>query len=92
MSAYSYGPYIRSAIAPYGESTHMLNAEVDEAEVEEGARQDPPPLAVGDGEGVDEVLLAERPDLPLSIPPPSVAPSERSASIAKSAAQMPMIA
>ena len=39
-----------------------VEAKVDEAQVEERAREDPPPLALGDELGVDEVRLPERAD------------------------------
>src|SRR5687768_12991919 len=42
------------------EDVHV-EGEVHRAEVEEGAGEDAPPLTAGDIEGVDEVLLAERP-------------------------------
>jgi hypothetical protein len=39
-----------------------VEPEVDQPEVEERAGDDPPPLAIGHEEAVDQVLLAQRPD------------------------------
>ena len=47
---------------PYWYSTNMLKARCDEAEMDEGAREDPPPFARSDRRGEDEVRLADRTD------------------------------
>ena len=39
-----------------------VEGDVDRPEMEEGAREDPPPLPGGDERAIDEVLLSERPD------------------------------
>ena len=39
-----------------------VEGQVERPEVDEGAGEDAPPLAVRDGEGVDEVLLTDRTD------------------------------